>query len=115
MTSIYFQLEEEKLLSYIEENLRTGKIPWKTVISSESAPTLLETRPFKVPGNKLQYEAKLFLLQGNFKKQEEVQFGTVKAAVKIYQVPNNKAQKKPASLSLFVLKKQTTAPHARKN
>ncbi len=112
MTSIYLQLEEEKLLFRIEEDLRTGKISWKSVISSEEGPTLLETRPVKVPGNKHQYEAKLFLIQGNFKEQEDIHFGTVKAAVKIFQVPHKKTQKKPATLSLFVLKKQTTAPHA---
>ncbi len=112
LTSIYLQLEEEKLLSLIEEHLRTGQISWDTVSSCEKSPILLETRNLTLPGDKNRYEAKLFLLQGHFKKQEDIYFGTVKAAVKIYQIPKETPTKKPASVSLFLLKKQTTAPHA---
>ena len=112
ISAIYFQLEEEKLLAHIEEHLRTGLISWNTLTSSEDSPVLLETRPFKLPDDNHHYEAKLFILQGHFKNREGVSFGTVKAAVKIYEKSKKKPKKKPASVTLFVLKKQTTAPHA---
>jgi len=112
MATIYFQLEEEKLLASIEENLRTGKVSWDTLLTSEESPVLLETKTIKVPGDKHVYEAKLFILRGQFKTQDEVCFGTVKAAVKIFQKNQKKTKKKPAFQTLFVLKKQTTAPHA---
>lgn len=112
MSLIYLSLEEEKILASIEENLRTGKISWDILLSCEEAPILLETRQIKIPDDKKEYEAKLFLVRGSFKTQDGVCFGTVKAAVKIFQKAQKKPKKKPAFLTLFVLKKQETAPHA---
>lgn len=112
ITFLYFSLEEEKLLSQIEEKLRSGQIPWETLLSSEEAPVLLETKTLKIPGDDRIYEAKLFLAKGTFKTQEGVCFGTVKAAIKIFQKAQKKPKKKPAFLTLFVLKKYEGAPHA---
>ncbi len=112
MTKVYLQLEEEKLLAVIEERLRSGSISWETLMASEKKPVLLETRALKFPGDEYEYEAKLFLAKAEFQNREDLSFGTVKAGVKIYKLAQKKPLKKAASLSLFILKKQTIEPHA---
>jgi len=112
ITAVYLKLEEEKYLALIEEDLRSGKTSWDTVLKSQHKPFLLYTKEIRLPGDKHVYHAKLFLLQGKFETQGSLSFGTVKAAVKIYQHPEKTPQKKPASLTLFLLKKQTVEDHA---
>ncbi len=111
MTSVYLSLEEEKYLALIEEDLRTGKTSWDTLLKTQDKPFLLDTKDFTLPNDKHKYTAKLFLLQGKFETQGDLSFGTVKAAVKIYQTPEKTPKKKPASLTLFLLKKQTVVDH----
>jgi hypothetical protein len=112
MTTVYLTLEEEKYLALIEEDLRSGKTSWDTVLKAQDKPFLLGTKDITLPGDTHKYKAKLFLLQGKFETQGDLSFGTVKAAVKIYQTPQKKLKKKPASLTLFLLKKQTVEDHA---
>ena len=112
VTAVYLTLQEERLLALIEEDLRTGKISWDALLSSQEKPFFIRTEKFTLPKDKHEYEAKLFLVRGKFETKDDLSFGTVKAAVKIYQVPQKKPKKKLVSLSLFLLKKQTVVDHA---
>ncbi len=107
--SLYLQLEEEKLLIFMEEQLRTGQIPWDVIVKSETSPQKVGEKTFTLPGDKKPYQARLFITQTRLQSKESETFGTCKTVVKIYQKPMKKPKKNPGTATIFVLKKHQGA------
>jgi hypothetical protein len=112
ITAILLQIEEEKLLASIEENLRNGTISWNTLLETQTHPVLLQTISLRLAQDPLTYSAELSLMEGSFEIDEEVHFGTVKAAVTIKNPLDKKKKPKPVTVTLFVLKAPMPALYA---
>lgn len=112
ITTFLLQIEEEKLFASIEENLRNGTIPWNTLLETEKHPIFLKSVKLQLPGDPIIYTAELSLLDGSFETEEEVHFGTVKAAILITNPQDIKKKAKPISITLFVLKAPPPSPYA---
>jgi hypothetical protein len=104
ISSLFLQIEEERLLAQIEEDLRNGTISWNSVLASEKEPVLLQTIFLTVAQDPTSYSAELSLIEGSFETHEEISFGTVKAAVAITRSLDKKKKNKPVTVTLFVLK-----------
>lgn len=112
ITSILLQIEEEKLLSSIEENLRNGSISWNTLLETEKHPVFLQTVSLRLAQDPIVYTAEMSLIDGSFEIDEEMSFGTVKAAVTITNPLDKKRKSKSVTVTLFVLKAPMPALYA---
>lgn len=104
ITSLLLQIETEKLLASIEENLRNGTISWDTLLETEKHPVPLQTISLHLAQDPVIYAVELSLMDGSFEIEEEVSFGTVKAAVTIAHPLDKKKKHPPVTVTLFVLK-----------
>jgi len=102
--SLRWQQEGEKGLINIEEQLRTGEIPWDSIVKAQKQPVPLSTYSFQKEFK--EYEVRLLLARSYLHTEEDSQFGTVHTQVQIHDL-----SKKKTSLQyqltgrLFALKK----------
>ena len=105
ISSLYLEMEVEKLLALFEEKLRTGEIPWVSILEGEKKTIPIETLPFQIEGQK--YEAKFFLKTSPLTTQEKTSYGIVKTYVQIFK---KKKSLYKTHKALFVLRKERPIP-----
>ncbi|MBS0627880.1 MAG: hypothetical protein JSS09_06675 [Verrucomicrobia bacterium] len=112
ITSLYLRLEGEKSLIELEENLRTGQIPWSKIIQSQKERVLIKNSSnlFFPDKNFPKVESSIFLSKSSLKKMETgTWIGKVQATVEFSDFSNKKVLHTVKSV-FFVSKKKMEVP-----
>jgi hypothetical protein len=111
------ELEGEKHLAKIEEQLRTSEISWSQIAESANRPILLSTEEIRIKEAKkiTRYESKLFLGKSKLQEEQDSAFAAVKAHIKIYEAGKKKPLIYQASNTLTVQRKNLMEPPALEN
>ena len=114
--NLYLDLEGEKILFAIEEQMRTGLITWDMLIKNEGKKTLLETlKPFEIPADKTfpLLIPKVYLSRKALKQDiNGIWIGTVRVTVE-FTMPSNKTSHTHRIYATFFISKkklQTSVP-----
>lgn len=112
ITSLYLSLEGEKYLIELEEDLRTGLIPWAKIVQSQKEKVLIKSFSKKIFPDETfpKIELSLFLSKASFKKLETgTWIGKVQATVEFSDFSNKKILHQVKSV-FFVSKKKMDLP-----
>ncbi len=108
LSRIYMQWEGEKILCSLEQKLRTGDIPWDTLLKSQDKKNLLYEE--KSPT----LRSRVYLSKGKqgdfFQDKEGNWIGKVSFSICLY-LPNESTALYQLTAVFFISKKRILAPH----